>query len=167
MTGNPEPHDELTDLIPDLSRLAYYLTGNRDAAQDLCQEVLLKLWTRLREGERIGNLRGYAVIALKNQHRQTLRRRPGGGEVKEDALAHAPEAFASLALRELDLAIARLPADQARLMRLVARGETSPRDLARLTGWPRGTVMSRLARARARLRADMGLGSGATVQTLL
>ena len=49
-------------------------------------------------------------------------------------------------------AIEQLPANQLRLMRYVCAGETSPKQLANLTGWPIGTVMSRLARARERLR---------------
>ncbi|WP_420011596.1 sigma factor-like helix-turn-helix DNA-binding protein [Tateyamaria sp.] len=49
-------------------------------------------------------------------------------------------------------AIAALPQPQRRLLELVIAGETSPRAIALATGLPLGTVMSRLARARAKLR---------------
>ena len=82
-------------------------------------------------------------------------------------LVTEPDAFAHLALTELEGAIARLPREQALLIRMVAAGETSPADLARRTGWPQGTVMSRLARARARLRREMGMTSRSPVSVLI
>ncbi|MDT8326980.1 MAG: RNA polymerase sigma factor [Roseovarius sp.] len=148
--------DPLIALMPDLLRVAHRLTRNGDGAQDLCQEVLLKLWIRLDAGAEIDNLRAYAMTALRNQHRQGLRRGQiplGAPEVVTTTL---PDALDACALSEVMCAIRRLPADQERLMRLVAAGETSPADLAERTGVPPGTVMSRLARARATLRADLG-----------
>ena len=65
----------LCQLMPALLRLARQLTGNRDQAQDLCQEVLLRLWTRLQDGHEIDDLRAYAMAALRNQYRQQLRKR--------------------------------------------------------------------------------------------
>ncbi len=139
----------LTDLMPDLMRVARRLTREADQSQDLCQEVLLKLWVRLDAGAAIDDLRAYAMTALRNQHRQSLRRDqipPGAPEVVTMSL---PDALDACALSEAMRAIRCLPADQERLMRLVAAGETSPADLARSTGLAPGTVMSRLARARA------------------
>lgn len=147
----------LTDLMPDLMRVARRLTRETDRSQDLCQEVLLKLWVRLDAGTEIDDLRAYAMTALRNQHRQSLRRDQiplGAPEVETMTL---PNALDACALSETLCAIRRLPRDQEHLMRMVAAGETSPADLARRTGLAPGTVMSRLARARARLRADLGL----------
>ena len=159
--------DALSALRPDLLRLAQYLTGNSEAAQDLCQDVLLNLWTRMRQDDEIDNLRAYAMTALRNAYRQSLRDAVPGVELADDMLVIDPDAFAQLALQELDCAINRLPREQALLIRLVATGETSPVDLARLTGWPKNTVMSRLARARAQLREDMGLEKAAPVAELM
>lgn len=163
----PGPPDALSRLQPDLLRLARHLTGDAEEAQDLSQEVLLKLWMRLRAGQDIRDLRAYAVCALRNTCRQARRDRQAAPPFDDIFPGVAPDVFAHLALQELEAAIARLPANQARLIRLVAEGETSPADLARLTGWPKGTVMSRLARARAQLRADMGLAARAPVAALI
>lgn len=149
--------DPLIALMPDLLRVARRLTRDADRAQDLCQEVLLKLCIRLDAGAEIDDLRAYAMTALRNQHRQRLRRDQiplGAPEVMDITL---PDAFDACALSEVRRAMSRLPPAQERLMRLVAAGETSPADLARRTGLAPGTVMSRLARARAQLRADLGL----------
>ena len=157
----------LTALMPDLMKLARRLTGNADEAQDLCQEVMLKLWCRIHAGEQIDNLRAYAMTALRNQFRQSLRDRTPNTTLDETQHVIPPDVFACLALEETASAISRLPANQALLMKLVATGETSPRALAQTTGWPVGTVMSRLARARAQLRAEMGLANRAPVSALL
>ena len=162
-----DPPEALTALMPQMTRLALHLTGSRDQAQDLCQEVLLKLWMRLQAGHEVEDLRAYALAALRNQYRQFLRNQVPLSDLDEATEPTAPDAFGALAVHELETAIAALPHTQARLMRLVAAGETSPRALADITGWPLGTVMSRLARARARLRSRVGLAATASTTELL
>ncbi|WP_299842526.1 RNA polymerase sigma factor [uncultured Roseovarius sp.] len=159
--------DALVALMPQMASLARHLTGNRDQAQDLCQEVLLKLWTRLQEDHDIEDLRAYAMTALRNQYRQWLRDQVPGAELNEVDEPTAPDVFATLAVHELEVAITKLPDPQAQLMQLVASGETSPLSLAKITGLPLGTVMSRLARARAKLRIKVGLGTNAPTADLL
>jgi RNA polymerase sigma-70 factor (ECF subfamily) len=66
----------------------------------------------------------------------------------------APQADALL-VRDLDRAIARLPADQRAVLLLVTLEEMSYEEVARTLGIPIGTVMSRLSRAREKLRAMM------------
>ncbi|MRU14018.1 sigma-70 family RNA polymerase sigma factor [Roseovarius sp. A21] len=158
---------ELTALMPVLTRAALRIADTPDEAQDLTQEVLLKLWLRINRGEEITNLRGYALAALRNQMRQGLRDRKDTDELDEDNTGTAPDVFACLALSETRAMIDKLPPDQAQLMKFVLAGESSPAALARQTGWPLGTVMSRLSRARAQLRRDMGLSPDAPVKALL
>lgn len=167
MPCSPDLPGEIAALQPDLLRIARHLTGNADQAQDLSQEALLKIWSKQRSGADIENLRAYAMTTLRNTYRQYLRTRMPGTELQEDMLVTDPNAFATLAVQELQSAIDRLPREQARLIRLVAMGETSPADLARRMGLPSGTVMSRLARARAQLRAEMGLGRSTPVAELM
>lgn len=167
MPCSPVLPRDIAGLQPDLLRVARHLTGNADQAQDLSQDALLKIWTRQKNGEDIQNLRAYAMTTLRNTYRQYLRTRRSGTELTEDMLVTNPAAFACLALQELECAITRLPREQARLIRLVAAGETSPADLARRMGLPSGTVMSRLARARAQLREEMGLDRSAPVAELI
>ncbi|MFY9238344.1 MAG: RNA polymerase sigma factor [Roseovarius sp.] len=154
-------------LSDDLMRLARRLAHSEAEAQDLVQEVLLRLWMRRAEVAEVDDLRAYARTSLRNLYRQGLRRIPM--EALEECASPTvdPAVFGALALRDVAGAINRLPADQARLMRLVAAGETSPAALAALTGVPKGTVMSRLARARAALRGDMGIAPDAPVSSLI
>ena len=153
-------------LVPDLTRLARFLAGDSDRAQDLVQDTMLRLLHRPQLLAEIDDLRGYARTILRNLHR----RRSGLG--REDTLETlpeepcAPEVFPVLALQELFEVLNAMPSEQSALLRLVMEGETSPRDIARRTGLPEGTVMSRLARARAHLRREMGLGPRGRVADL-
>jgi RNA polymerase sigma-70 factor (ECF subfamily) len=63
-------------------------------------------------------------------------------------------------VRDLDRAIARLPDEQRAVLLLVTLEEMSYDQVARALGIPIGTVMSRLSRAREKLRAMM-LGQSA------
>lgn len=165
----PETHltEAFCDLSDNLMRLAQQLARSEVEAQDLVQEVLLRLWMRRAQVAEVDDLRAYARTSLRNLYRQGLRRIPM--EALEECASPAvdPAVFGALALRDVAGAIDRLPADQARLIRLVAAGETSPAALSVLTGVPRGTVMSRLARARAALRGDMGIAPDAPVSSLI
>ena len=58
----------------------------------------------------------------------------------------------TLLVRDLDRAIARLPADQRAVLLLVTLEEMSYEDVARTLGIPIGTVMSRLYRGRRLLK---------------
>lgn len=61
-----------------------------------------------------------------------------------------------MALRETGAAIARLPDDQRRALLLVALDGASIDEAAAALDIPRGTLLSRLARARASLRQMTG-----------
>ena len=68
-------------------------------------------------------------------------------------------------LRDLDAAIRRLPPDQREVLLLVALEDMSYAEAAETLEVPIGTVMSRLARAREKLRAMLsGLPPGAGAQ---
>jgi len=70
-------------------------------------------------------------------------------------LAQRPPQGDALLVRDLDRAIARLPAEQRAVLLLVTLEEMSYDEVARTLGIPIGTVMSRLSRAREKLRAMM------------
>ena len=75
-----------------------------------------------------------------------------------DRQAAAPAQDANLALRDLSAALARLPEEQRSVVLLIGLEGLSYADAATVTGAPLGTVMSRLARGRERLRRMMDGG---------
>ena len=163
----PDQQDPISPIWPRLRRRARRLCNSAEEAEDLLQETAMRLMQALRDGAVIEAPDRYAMITLHNLARQRWRQHRETEELTEDSLLTPPAAPARLACAELRAAIARLPPDQLRLMELVQKGESSPRVLASLTGLPLGTVMSRLARARARLRTEMDMTAETSVSELL
>lgn len=146
----------LEDLIPLLRRRARRLTPSQSDAEDLLQDALLRVLQKLEKGQQIDALGPYAMRTLHNQARMRWRGPPPPEELEDDAVAVDPVAMSRLECADTLQAIDALPPDQADLMRLVCGGETSPAALADQMDVPVGTVMSRLSRARARLRDTLG-----------
>ena len=71
--------------------------------------------------------------------------------VEEPAVSGEDVALGEITLREVDLAMAGLPEEQRAVLALVAVEGLSYREAAEVLDTPIGTVMSRLARARAAL----------------
>lgn len=165
MTNTPPDIFPFAALMPRLRARARRLTRTSDEAEDLAQEVALKLWQMLSEDNDIRAPDRYAMIMLHNLARHRWRGARQTEELTEEMAVTAPAAPARLACAELHRAIALLPEDQRALMHLVMAGETSPQVLATRLGLPKGTVMSRLARARASLRKVMAL-DGSVVELL-
>lgn len=163
-TNQPDP---MHILLPRLRSRARRLCRSQEEAEDLAQETVLRLLQALRKGARIEAQQSYAMIVLHNLARQRWRDRHPTEELEDDMISTPPRGPGKIACGEVHCAIDRLPDDQASLMRMVASGETSPARLAHLTNCPVGTVMSRLARARARLRSEMQLKPDAPVSDLL
>jgi RNA polymerase sigma-70 factor (ECF subfamily) len=157
--------DPMADILAKLQRRARRLARTRDEAEDMAQETALRLWQVMARHKDIEAPEHYAMTMLHNLARQNWRARRPTEELSDDMAQAAPLAPARIACAELMMAIERLPEDQAALMRLVMTGESSPQVLASLIGVPKGTVMSRLGRARARLREDIGL-EGSVVELL-
>lgn len=127
------------------------MARTRAEAEDLVQDTLLSLCQRLRDGNEIDDLAAYAMRTLSNRARRGWRTQTTD-ELEDDHALTEPDALLRLDCADTLAAIQKLPKAQRQLMDLVVAGETSPRALASATGLPLGTVMSRLARARAKLR---------------
>ncbi len=158
----------LVELIPRLRRYARALVGDRATADDLVQDTLERAWTKLHLYRRGTDLRAWLFTVMHNVHVNRVRAtRPT--DVLDDELPElaqrAPQGDALL-VRDLDRAIARLPAEQAAVLLLVTLEEMSYEEVARSLGIPIGTVMSRLSRAREKLRAMM-LGQSAAAKLKL
>ena len=147
----------LVDLIPRLRRYARALVGERAGADDLVQDTLERAWTKLHLYRRGTDLRAWLFTVMHNVHVNKLRAaRPT--DPLEDGMPELAQRAAqsdALLVRDLDRAIARLPADQRAVLLLVTLEEMSYEDVARTLGIPIGTVMSRLSRAREKLRTMM------------
>jgi RNA polymerase sigma-70 factor (ECF subfamily) len=138
--------------IPSLRRYARALTRNADTADDLVQDTLV----RALRSEHLfhgGELRSWLYTILTNLNRNRLRslaRRPALMPIGENDAPDiaGPEAGG----RDIERALAGLAEDQRTALLLVVLEGLSYREVAEIQGVPIGTVMSRLARARAQIK---------------
>lgn len=140
--------------IPGLRRYARLLTGDAHRADDLVQDALLRAcakWTLWRPES---DLRAWLFTIMHNLFINQLRSAPPESISLDDMVdpVHVDDAAAGI---DLDRALARLPDDQREVLLMVTVEDFSYADVARVTGVPIGTVMSRLSRARRRLRDAM------------
>lgn len=141
-------------MIPALRRYARALARDADIADDLVQDTLV----RALRSEKLflgGDLRAWLYTILTNlnrNRRRSLARQPAMMEL-HDTTADASGTEAEG--RDISRALATLAEDQRAVLLLVVLEGLSYRDVADIQGVPIGTVMSRLARARAHVKAAL------------
>jgi len=150
----------ITQQVPRLRRYARALTGDRSAADDLVQDTLERALSRFHLWRRGSDLRAWLFTIMHNiyvnQIRSRIRRQHEALETEPAAdTMRAPEPD-WLELRDLEAALARLPEEQRAVVLLVGLEQFTYQEAARVLGVPIGTVMSRLSRARERLRRILG-----------
>jgi len=157
----------IVELIPRLRRYARALAGDRNAADDLVQDTLERAWSKLHLYRRGTDLRAWLFTVMHNVYVNQRRAARPGSPLDEEMpeLAQPARETEGLVLRDLDAAIRRLPPDQREVLLLVALEDMSYSEAAGALEVPIGTVMSRLARAREKLRAMLsGLPPGGGTQ---
>lgn len=148
---------ELELQIPQLRRYARALTGDAWAADDLVQDTLERACDRWALWKAGTDLRAWLFTLMHNLFIDGARRavrQHASHRVDIDDVAQELVAPPSAADQVLDLqrCLLRLPDEQREVLLLVGVQDLSYEQVARITGTPVGTVMSRLSRARARLR---------------
>jgi RNA polymerase sigma-70 factor (ECF subfamily) len=153
----------MVELIPRLRRFAYALAGSKDEGDDLVQAACERALARLDQfapGTRLDSwmFRIVQTIWLDRGRR----RRTRGAEIDPELVALSDHGVAArraedrLTLAAVRSAVAALPEEQRSVIALVAIDGRSYREAADALGVPIGTVMSRLARARAKLAPLLG-----------
>ena len=145
----------LVELIPRLRRYARALVGDRATADDLVQDTLERAWAKLHLYRRGTDLRAWLFTVMHNVHVNRVRATRVTDPLEEEMpeLAQRAPQGDALLVRDLDRAISRLPGEQRAVLLLVTLEDMSYDEVARTLGIPIGTVMSRLSRAREKLRA--------------
>jgi RNA polymerase sigma-70 factor (ECF subfamily) len=151
----------LIELIPRLRRYARALVSDRSTADDLVQDTLERAWSKLHLYRHGTDLRAWLFTVMHNVHVNRMRATRPTEALEDDTpeLAQRATQGDALLVRDLERAIAALPEAQREVLLLVALEDLSYDETARALGIPIGTVMSRLSRAREKLR-DLMQGKG-------
>src|SRR4051812_46232764 len=168
--ATPPASSSLVGHIPDLRRYARSLTGDAWAADDLVQDTLERACERWQLWAAGSDLRAWLFTLMHNlfvDHARRAMRQPAHMVDLDDIASDlpGPSAAPDQAL-DLQRCLLRLPPEQREALLLVALQDLRYEDVARITGVPLGTVMSRLSRARSRLRELMEGGGAAATPAL-
>lgn len=150
---------QIVACIPHLRRYALGLSRDREHADDLVQDTLERAWSRFSLWRQRGDVRAWMFGIMHNLFVDRVRRRriqpedPAGDDLPDipDRATQADR----LEVRDLDRLLQHLAPDLREVLLLVAVEEMSYQEVATVLGIPVGTVMSRLSRARERLRAAL------------
>ena len=141
--------------IPRLRRYARALLGHGADADDLVQDCLERAWSR-RELYRPGSdLRAWLFTVMHNlfvNRYRANRRRAATVTLEADTLVAPESAESAHTVNDIERALQELPPAQREVLLLVALEQLSYDEVAAALDIPRGTVMSRLHRAREKLR---------------
>ena len=144
--------------IPALRRYARLLTGDATRADDLVQDTLERACVKWQLWQPGSVLRSWLLSLMHNLHVNHLRdwRHDDGHVTLDDAPEAAHEPLAQVAENmDMQRALAALPPAMREILLLVTVEEYTYAEAAEILGVPVGTVMSRLHRARERLRELM------------
>jgi len=157
----------LTPHIPRLRRYARALVRDRYAADDLVQDTLERAINKFHLWRPGSDLRAWLFAIMHNVHVNQVRSRAARPEASLDDGDLLPQPVTDtdrLEIRDMQSAIATLPIEQREVILLIALEQLSYAEVSKALGIPMGTVMSRLFRARERLRAQL---AGVTSQSNL
>jgi RNA polymerase sigma-70 factor (ECF subfamily) len=143
--------------------IAYKFTGKHDEAEDLTQDIFLKIFKSLNTFDRRANFQTWLVSVSRNlcidhyrsvrKERETIDRDVDAGELMPAAAT--PSAYAELEQRDrvtlLREALALLPTSLRKAVTMRDLQELSYQEIAEREHLPEGTVKSRINRGRAEL----------------
>ncbi len=141
--------------------VAYAIVGSRAAAEDVAQEVFVKLWKSLDRYDGRAKLSTWIYAITRNAAISALRReRPAGSLSDAATLAEAESQAAVTDDPRADdatlwRAVAGLPEAQRQAVILYYQDERPVEEVAAMLGMPANTVKTHLHRARTRLAATL------------
>ena len=153
---------DFVQYIPRLRRYARALTGDRSRADDLVQDTLERALVKFHLWQPGSDLRAWLFTIMHNVYVNQLRAQPAGltAGLDDEAIQVAvrPTQSDLLEVHDLQAALLHLPEEQREVLLLVGLEQMTYEETAGVLGIPIGTVMSRLSRARERLRALLAGG---------
>ena len=151
----------LEHLRPKLYRFALAITKRTDEAEDVVQEVGIKLWERRDELDELRSVEAYAMSAIRNRCLDNVRsphhRMDELTEIHDTAHEQTPYER----LEQIDMAafvrrlIGRLPEQQQMVIRLRDIEGYELDDIAKILEMSDGAVRTALSRARQRIRDEL------------
>lgn len=160
----PDYADQLISLLPNLRRFGVSLSRNGDVAEELVQITVERAISGWRGYDRNMRLEPWLFRIMRNAFiDMTRRNKVRGAQIdvsdNPDVLTQDPRGAieAKLVLDATKRAISDLPVEHQQVLQLVCISDLSYAEAADVLGIPKGTIMSRLSRARLALASKLGI----------
>jgi RNA polymerase sigma-70 factor (ECF subfamily) len=157
----------LESLRPDLLRFAYWLARDRAVAEDVVQETLIRAWKSRGELKDPAAARPWLLTIVRREHARLYERKRLPTVDVDDAEIQADPALASnssegeVGLEDLRRAILRLPDEYREPLVMQVLGGLTTTEIGKELGLTQAAVLTRLFRARNKLRGIYGLETAA------
>lgn len=136
-------------------RYAFRLTGSSDTAEDLVQQAFLLAQQRLAQLREASRAAGWLMAIVRNCFLKSKRRMRVVEPLTEEPVSRDEEFPDWLDPELLQQALGRLPDEARAILVLFFFEDCSYKEIADSLELPLGTVMSRLSRAKQRLRREL------------
>jgi RNA polymerase sigma-70 factor, ECF subfamily len=167
-----DPRASITQLFesirPDLLRFAHWLARDRSLAEDIVQESLLRAWRSRDSLKDRGAARAWLLTIVRREHARLYERKRLELVSLDEALESQAPAKATDPegdLFTLRNAIMKLPIEYREPLLLQVLGGFSTEEIARELALSSTAVLTRLFRARNKLRASCGMSPAPDVST--
>ena len=147
-------------LRPDLFRFAFWLARDRQVAEDVVQEALLRAWRSRESLDETASAKQWLLTIVRREHARLYERKRFETVPVDDLVSdESPELAVAEEREVLDVrrAIFALEDDYREPLVLQVLMGFSTGEIARELGLTQGAVLTRLFRARQRLRRDLGV----------
>jgi RNA polymerase sigma-70 factor, ECF subfamily len=147
------------ELRPDLFRFAFWLARDRQVAEDVVQEALLRAWRSRETLGETGSAKQWLLTIVRREHARLYERKRFETVPVDDLVSgESPELAVAEEREVLDVrrAIFALDDDYREPLVMQVLLGFSTDEIARELGLTQGAVLTRLFRARQRLRRDLG-----------
>lgn len=167
MKSDKEFVNRVTEHIPRLRIFARTLTRDVPGAEDLLQDSLERAFRKFHLWDRNGNLRAWLFTMMRNIFINQYRK-----EQNQPLMDSLEDTSEPLVREDNDLAhdlnyyLDQLSLEQREIIFLVCLEQLQYEEVAESLSIPVGTVMSRLSRARAKLKKVMQTGSDTTLRVV-
>jgi RNA polymerase sigma-70 factor, ECF subfamily len=156
----------LESLRPDLLRFAFWLARDRSIAEDVVQEALLRAWRSRTELKDAAAAKSWLLTIVRREHARLYERRRLETTDVDQIVAQESTELAiegESELLDLRLAIYRLPQDYREPLVMQVLAGLSTEEIGRELGLSIPAVLTRLFRARNKLREAYGLTPAADI----
>lgn len=146
---------ELITCVPHLRAFAWFLARNRDRADDLVQDTIVRALSEAHRFQAGTNLKAWMFTILRNLHYNELRKYRIRLQSLDDPVAYEapmlPSQLASLEFGDFRRAFWQLADDRREALILIGASGLSCEEAAKVCGCAKGTIKSRMSRARREL----------------